>query len=118
MLALLVNGLPKLVLSSRSDLELPWQPATRIGADLGADIAALKHAPGRPVVVFAGATTARELLRRNVVDEIRLLVYPTVLGAGQRLFDAMPGPRLAMTGTRSFPKSGVVLLNYRVERDQ
>ncbi|MEV0292265.1 dihydrofolate reductase family protein [Nocardia sp. NPDC050710] len=112
MLAPLVNGLPKLVLTSQPEPELPWQPARRIGADLAAEIAALKAASGKPVVVFAGITAARALLRLGVVDEYRLLVFPVLLGAGRRLFDGGERQDLRLVRSRAFPKSGVALLRY------
>ncbi|MEU7764733.1 dihydrofolate reductase family protein [Nocardia sp. NPDC049190] len=113
MLAPLVNTLPKLVLSHQPDPELPWQPARRIGADLLAEVADLKNSPGRPVVVFAGVRTAQEFLRLDVVDEIRLLVFPVLLGAGRRLFDEFAPRQLQLVDAVSFPKSGVVLQIYR-----
>lgn len=112
-LAPLVNALPKLVLSHRPDLELPWQPARRIGADLPGEIAELKNSSGKPVVVFAGARTAREFLRRDAVDELRLLVFPVLLGAGQPLFEGVAPQRLRLVDVVAFPASGVVRQTYR-----
>ncbi|WP_406278565.1 dihydrofolate reductase family protein [Nocardia sp. NBC_00881] len=113
LLAPLVNELPKLVLSHRPDLELPWQPAHRIGADLPGEVAALKNNPGKPVVVFAGVGTAQEFLRLEAVDELRLLVFPVLLGAGRRLFDEVAPRQLRLVDAVPFPKSGVVLQSYR-----
>ncbi|WP_084655472.1 dihydrofolate reductase family protein [Nocardia altamirensis] len=113
MLAPLVNGLPKLVLSSRADVELPWQPARRIGANLAAEIDELKSEEGKPIVVFAGARTAQEFLRLDAVDELRLLVYPVMIGAGQRLFDGVPAGQWQLVDAQQFPKSGVLVQMYR-----
>ncbi|MEU7220309.1 dihydrofolate reductase family protein [Nocardia iowensis] len=113
MLAPLVNALPKIVVSTRPDLDLPWQPARRIGADLAAEVAELKNEPGKPVVIFAGARTAQEFLRLGAVDELRLLVFPVLLGAGQRLFDAVPPQPLRLVEVVPFRTSGVVLQTYR-----
>ncbi|WP_194837981.1 dihydrofolate reductase family protein [Nocardia sp. XZ_19_369] len=113
LLAPLVNALPKIVLSTRPDPDLPWQPARRIGADLAAEIAELKSEPGKPLVVFAGARTAQEFLRLDAVDELRLLVFPVLLGASQRLFDEMPAQRLQLAEVVPFRTSGVVLQAHR-----
>ncbi|GAB2705824.1 dihydrofolate reductase family protein [Nocardia thraciensis] len=112
-LAALVNGLPKIVVTSRPDAPLDWQPASAIGADLTAETAELKSKPGRPLVLFAGAATAQEFLRRDLVDEIRLLVFPVLLGAGERLFADDTRRNLRFTESRAFPASGVVLQSYR-----
>ncbi|RDI50005.1 dihydrofolate reductase family protein [Nocardia mexicana] len=112
-LAALVNGIPKIVVTSRPDTPLDWQPASTIGADLTAETAELKSKPGKPLVLFAGAATAQEFLRRDLVDEIRLLVFPVLLGAGERLFVDDTRQDLRFTESRSFPTSGVILQCYR-----
>ncbi|MGW4843522.1 dihydrofolate reductase family protein [Nocardia brasiliensis] len=113
MLAPLVNGLPKLVLSSDPQVALPWQPARRIGGNLAAEIDELKHEGGEPIIVFAGVRTAQEFLRQDAVDELRLLVFPVLLGAGRRLLDGVPAQQLHLIDAEPFPKSGVVLQRYR-----
>ncbi|MFC9898344.1 dihydrofolate reductase family protein [Nocardia sp. NPDC127579] len=113
MLAPQVNGLLKLVVARRRP-ELTWQPAAWVGADLAEEFAALKDQPGKPLIVFAGIETAREFLRLDLIDEIRLLVFPVVLGGGRPLFAA--GDRaveLRLVEARPFSKSGVVLHRYR-----
>ncbi|ONM46282.1 dihydrofolate reductase family protein [Nocardia donostiensis] len=113
MLAPKVNGLPKIVVS-RQEAELAWLPATRIGNNLASEVDALKKQPGRPLILFAGATTAREFMRLDLIDEYRLLVFPVLLGGGRSLF-AEDGYRrhLQLIQTVPFAKSGVVLHRYR-----
>ncbi|MGE2834290.1 dihydrofolate reductase family protein [Mycobacterium sp. SMC-4] len=113
MLAPKVNGLSKIVVS-HSDRNLTWMPATRIGDDLPGEVNALKAQSGRPLVLFGGATTAREFMRLDLVDEYRLLVFPVLLGGGQHLFAADDRRRdLQLVETVPFPASGVVLHRYR-----
>ncbi|WP_280256847.1 dihydrofolate reductase family protein [Nocardia wallacei] len=113
MLAPKVNGLPKIVVSRREG-DLAWTPATRIGDNLAEEVAALKKQPGRPLILFAGATTAREFMRLDLVDEFRLLVFPVLLGGGQPLFAEDDRRRhLRLIQTVPFAKSGVVLHRYR-----
>ncbi|MCO1580210.1 dihydrofolate reductase family protein [Crossiella sp. SN42] len=108
----LMNSIMKLVLS-RSEPELHWTPAQRIGADLHAEITELKAQQGKDIAVFAGAETARALA--SYVDEYRLLVYPLRLGAGRPVFTERP-ERLELLGSREFAASGVVQLRYRPVR--
>lgn len=108
----LMNSITKLVLS-RGEPELFWTPARRIGADLPAEIAALKAEPGGDIAVFAGAETARALA--PYVDEYRFIVYPLVLGRGRPVFRPET-ERLTFLGSRTFTESGIVQLRYRPAR--
>lgn len=105
----LMNSVTKLVLS-RGDPDLSWGPAERIGVDLPAEVARLKAAGGNDIAVFAGAQAARALL--PYVDEVRLLVYPVLLGDGLPLFTGQSGG-LRLVASRTFPASGAVQLRYR-----
>ncbi len=105
----LMNSVTKLVLS-RGEPDLSWGPAERIGADLPADVARIKARSQRDIAVFAGAQTAQALL--PYVDEVRLLVYPELIGGGLPLFTGQNG-RLRLAATRAFPASGAVQLRYR-----
>ena len=105
----LMNSVPKLVLS-RGEPDLSWGPAKRIGADLPAEMAELKTGDGGNIAVFAGPQAVKALM--PYIDEVRLLVYPVVLGGGQPLFTTA-GPRLRLLETRPFAASGAVQLRYR-----
>ena len=91
----LMNSVTKLVLS-RGQPELPWGPAERIGADLPDEMAKLKGTSRRDIAVFAGPEAANALL--PYVDEVRLLVYPVLLGAGLPPFRGQPC-RLELVGS-------------------
>ncbi|WP_167463834.1 dihydrofolate reductase family protein [Nocardia brasiliensis] len=64
-------------------------------------------------MVCAWLGTAQEFLRRDVVDELRLPVFPVLLGAGRRPLDGVPARRLRLVVAHPFPKSGVVRRTYR-----
>jgi dihydrofolate reductase len=104
----LMNSVPKLVLS-HGEPDLNWGPAKRIGADLPAEMAGLK-AGERNVAVFAGPRAVNALM--PYIDEVRLLVYPVVLGVGLPLFTTA-GPPLRLLEARTFAASGAVQLRYR-----
>lgn len=80
-----LNGLPKHVVSTTLR-DTPWGPAEVIGGDLERRVGALRDAPGREVQVHGSTTLARSLLAAGLVDELRLVVAPVVVGAGRRLF--------------------------------
>ncbi|MEU4096227.1 dihydrofolate reductase family protein [Streptomyces sp. NPDC026673] len=83
-----MNALPKYVVSGTlDDSELTWHNTTRIpGEDAAARIRELRDAPGGDVVVMGSPTLARALLREDLVDELRLMVMPVLLGGGKSIF--------------------------------
>jgi dihydrofolate reductase len=105
----LMNALPKYVLTHGKERS-GWanSHATSTG-----DISRVKEAATRPIALFAGASAAQALLERGVVDEVRLIQYPVLLGGGTPLF-ASDGIRrnLKLTGAEDFA-SGATLRRYR-----
>lgn len=81
--------------------------------DLTSEVETLKRQDGDGhVFVHGGRSLAQELLKRSLVDELRLMVFPVVLGSGARLFPGSPDKTsLALVGSRTFD-SGVVALTY------
>ena len=88
-----LNTMPKYVVSST--LEKPrWSNATVLAGDLEQEIAELKRAIDGEILVYASYQLVRALLTHGLADELRLVVFPTVLGAGERLCGeaAVPKP--------------------------
>lgn len=138
-LAAPMNAIPKIVFSRSGDLEhdtttalrnaidaqqsarLPlrppaggWDDTRVLGADLAADIRALKAEPDKDLIAHGGASFARSLINLGCIDEYRLLIHPVVLGSGHALFkDATPFG-LTLTEATSFA-SGIQGLVYRTE---
>ena len=93
--------------------EPAWEPTTVLRGPLEDEIRALKAAPGRDVVTTGSIRLVHALVAAGLVDELRLFVYPVVLGRGRRLFEgATSGLRLELVETRPF-RSGIVLLRHR-----
>ena len=89
-----------------------WQNSTLINGNVGAEITALKQQPGKNIGITGSATLVRSLLRDGLLDELRLLVHPVVVGGGKRLFEGM-GEQVALTlvESRTF-STGVLSLVY------
>ena len=80
------NNMPKYVVSSTlRDPE--WTNSTVIEGDVPGAVARLKEEHDGDIVVHSSVQLAQELLDKDLVDELRLMVFPVVLGAGKRLFD-------------------------------
>jgi dihydrofolate reductase len=83
-----LNGLPKYVVSTTLTPETAtWEPTEVISSDVTDRVAELKQAPGRELQVHGSWQLAQTLHQAGLVDIYRLLVFPTVVGAGKRLFD-------------------------------
>ncbi|MGH1563221.1 dihydrofolate reductase family protein [Mumia sp. DW29H23] len=106
-----MNDLPKVV-ASRTMSEHPWGPTTFVADDIAEHVRALKEKPGKDIAIFGSSTLVAELLPTGVVDEVRIIVNPVVLGHGQSVLAGVAGPvRLERTGLREFD-GGNVLLTY------
>ena len=82
----LFNSVPKHVATHRSDT-LDWQNSHALEGGLADAIRALKHQDGANLLTHGSGDMVRQLLAAGLVDELRLLIYPVVLGRGKRLFD-------------------------------
>ena len=89
-----MNALPKYV-ASHALTDTAWTPATVLAGDVVARVAELKARPGGELQLHGSARLAQSLLAAGLVDEVRLVIAPTVLGEGRHLFPAR-GPALGM----------------------
>lgn len=80
-----LNGRPKYV-ASHSHQKADWRPATILSGDVAAEVAELKRRPGRELQVHGSARLGRSLLAAGLIDELRLVIAPVILGHGRRLF--------------------------------
>jgi dihydrofolate reductase len=105
------NNMPKYVVSSTlSDPE--WNNSHVISADLPAEVAKLKAEHNGDIVVAGSAQLVHGLLEKNLVDEVRLMVYPVVLGTGKRVFgETSDRVNLKLTDSQAVG-DGIAILIY------
>jgi len=104
---------PKYVVSSTMDAATEWSNSTVLRGDVVEEVTALKENLDGDIVVYSSPRLVRTLLEHDLVDEVRLMVYPFVLGDGERLFPGTAAAR-SMQLVESRPVgSGLALLTYR-----
>ncbi len=105
-----MNSLPKFVATTTLK-SLEWN-ATALEGDVVAAVEALKRQEGQNLLVYGSGTFVQTLLRHGLVDELRLMVYPLVLGSGKRLFSGGDRLPLKLAASRDLG-AGVLLLTYK-----
>jgi dihydrofolate reductase len=96
-----LNGLPKYV-ASQSLAAAEWGPATILSGDVPSQVTELKRGPDRELQIHGSARLAQSMLAAGLIDELRLVIAPVVVGTGRRLFPdggAPVGLRLRQSDT-------------------
>jgi dihydrofolate reductase len=107
----LFNSVPKHVATHRSGT-LDWQNSHALEGDLADAIRALKRQDGANLLTFGSGDMVRQLLVAGLVDELRLLIYPVILGRGKRLFgDNALASAFTLVHSISTP-GGVLITRY------
>ncbi len=111
-----LNSLPKYVVSST--LEDPeWNNSKVLEGDVVEEVSRLKRELDREIVVHGSIRLARALIEQDLVDELRLMLYPVVLGAGERLFGETSDKKpMRLVDTKTVG-DGVAFLTYEPVRD-
>jgi dihydrofolate reductase len=110
--ATFINGVQKFVVTStppRAD----WGPTAVVGGDLATFVDDLKRQPGGDIGVHGSISLTQTLLEERLIDELRLVIAPTVHMHGRRLFERSAPTRLTLSQVVTSPK-GYLLLDYRV----
>ena len=108
-----ISSKPKYLVSTTVTDPL-WEQTTVISGDVAARVRELKAQPGGELLVVGSAALARWLLENELVDELNLVQFPVIIGAGKRLFPEQgPDFALELTDTRVFG-TGIVALSYRM----
>jgi dihydrofolate reductase len=111
-----MNSMPKYVVSST--LENPeWNNSTVLEGDAAEAVAKLKQEIDGVILVGGSAQLAQTLFDNDLVDEVRLMVFPVVLGSGKRLFgDSSDKLRLRLASSKTVG-DGITINTYERERD-
>jgi dihydrofolate reductase len=108
-----LNSLPKYVVSSTL-LDPSWNNSTVLKGDVVDEVAKLKCELDGEIVVYASYQLGRTLIEHNLVDELRLTVFPVVLGTGERLFGETSEQKpMRLAGSRTIG-DGLAFLTYEV----
>jgi dihydrofolate reductase len=111
-----LNSLPKYVVSSTVD-EPQWNNSTVLQGDAVSEASKLKDKLDGEILVYASYQLGRALIEHDLVDELRLTVFPVMLGAGERLFGEITARKpMRLTGTQTIG-DGLVYLTYQLVRD-
>jgi len=111
-----LNSLPKYVVSSTL-VDAAWSNATVLRGDVVDEVSQLKRTLDGEIAVFGSYQLGRMLIDHDLIDEVRLVVFPVVLGAGERLFGETSDKKpLRLLDTRIIG-DGLVHLTYELVRD-
>ena len=111
-----MNNTPKFVVSKSLEEPLEWNNSTLIEGDIAEEITELKRQPGKDISITGSPTLVRSLLQGDLLDELRLMVHPIVVGSGKRLFgEGGESKTLELVESKTF-ETGVVYLTYRPTR--
>ena len=104
--------MPKYVSSTTLE-SADWQNSTVLSGDFATDIAKVKEDVGGVILVAGSAHLVQGLIAADLLDELRLMVFPVLLGSGKRLFGEMrTATRLRLTDSPPVGPDGVLVLTY------
>ena len=108
-----INGMPKYVVSSTlKDPE--WENTTVIDGDFPAEVAQLKDRIDGDILVAGSRRLVQDLIEHDLVDEIRLMVFPVILGTGAKVFGEYGDmKRMKLAEARQVGPDGVIVLTYQ-----
>jgi dihydrofolate reductase len=106
-----MNSIPKLV-ATRTLTQLEWN-AQAIQGDVVEALEKVKQQSGKNILMYGSGALVRSLMKHDLIDEYRLMVYPIVLGQGKRLFDDGAQTTLTLTNSVTTDK-GVNVLTYQL----
>jgi dihydrofolate reductase len=113
-----MNNTPKYVVSTTLEEPLEWNNSTLINGDVAEEIIKLKQQPGKDISITGSPTLVRSLLADDLLDELRLMVHPIVVGDGKRLFEEGGDQKaLELVDSKTF-STGVHYLTYQLAQSE
>jgi dihydrofolate reductase len=112
-----MNDIPKFVVSTTLKAAR-WNNSTIINNNVAVEIKKLEEQPGKDILVAGSAELVHMLMQHDLVDELRLMIHPIVVGGGKRLFgEGIDRKILRLVDTKSF-SSGIVVLTYQLDNKE
>jgi len=111
-----LNSMPKFVVSSTLS-DAKWSNSTIINGDVVSEVAKLKQEIAGEILVYASYQLVHTLLEHDLVDELRLVIFPVVLGAGERLFGETSDKKPMRLVHVTTIGDGLTFVTYEVVRD-
>jgi dihydrofolate reductase len=106
-----MNSLPKYVVSSTLSEPLEWENSSLLEGDVPAAVKELKAGDGAPLYVIGSTQLVRTLLENDLVDELRLMIDPLVLGSGKRIVEGAHRALRMVEGRTT--DAGAIIATYR-----
>ena len=111
-----LNAMPKYVVSSTLEDPLDWNNSTVLEGDVAEEVSRLRQELDGEIVIHGSPRLAQALLEHDLIDELRMMVFPLVLGKGKRLFgETTDKKRLRLTESRTVG-DGITILIYETVR--
>jgi len=107
-----MNNMPKYVVSSTLD-EGEWANSTVLRGDVADEVAKLKDSVDGVILVAGSAQLVQALIEHDLVDELRLMVFPVLLGSGKRLFDGHDDKKSLKLTDSTTVGDGIMILTYQ-----
>jgi len=108
-----MNNTPKFVVSKSLEEPLEWNNSALIKGEVAEEISKLKEQPGKDISISGSPTLVRSLLEEDLLDELRLMLHPIVVGSGKRLFEEGSDQKaLELLDSKTF-STGVLYLTYQ-----
>lgn len=105
------NSMPKYVISSTLS-DPTWNNSTVLAGDVATEVAKLRVRPGGDIVVHGSAQLVQSLIEHELIDELRLMVFPVVLGSGKRLFGEASEKQPLRLASSKLVGDGITALVY------
>jgi dihydrofolate reductase len=111
-----LDNAEKYVASTSLQEPLPWKNSTLLDGDAASAVAELNQQPGKDFTVLGSGQLVQSLMRRDLVDELLLMIHPLVFGSGRRLFpDGGPVAALTLVDSET-TTTGVMIARYKATK--
>jgi len=110
-----MNSMPKFVASRSLQEPLEWN-ATLLKGDVAEEVQTLKQQPGGSLLIYGSGELVSTLMRHNLIDVYRVMLYPLTLGSGKRLFAGEMGKTTLTLSNTKTTSAGVVVLTYEATK--